>query len=245
MNALTTWKLTSASINASRISRSADSMCSGVRRTSPRSEVKAPWIRVLSDSNKPLSYGRLTGCRKPEVAYNRSDDDLYTKDGRGGARRCRLRHSRRATDRAEFGYDWHRCRRRIDGPDAWQICATHRTGSAAAQWQGRFQRRVGPSLRAGHEQFERAEPVPPEGSRATALHAGRAREHQVVRPREERRLHRDVHAIWTHAICERAVSLPDHAERQVPHVPLRAEQLVLYRPVQERALPGPKPDMVR
>ena len=88
-------------------------------------------------------------------------------------------------------------------------------------------------------------PSRPEGGRATALHAGRAREHQVLRPGEERRLHRDVHAVWTDAVSERAVSVPDHAERQVPHVPLRAEQLVLYRPVQERALEGSEPDVVR
>jgi hypothetical protein len=28
-------------------------------------------MRVLRDSNKPLSYGNLTVCRKPESAYNR------------------------------------------------------------------------------------------------------------------------------------------------------------------------------
>ena len=39
--------------------------------------------------------------------------------------------------------------------------------------------------------------------------------------------------------------IPDHAERQVRHVPLRAEQLVLYRPVQERALEGAESDLVR
>ena len=64
-------KLTSASSSASRISRSAVSTCSWVRRTSPRRDVKALWMRVLSDSNKPLSYGNLTVCRKPESAYNR------------------------------------------------------------------------------------------------------------------------------------------------------------------------------
>ena len=32
--------------------------------------MKAPWIRVLSDSNKPLSYGNLTHTRKPKSAYN-------------------------------------------------------------------------------------------------------------------------------------------------------------------------------
>src|SRR4030095_12279009 len=51
MNALTTLKLTSASSSASRISRSAVSTCSGVSRTSPRSDLKTSWMRVLSDSN--------------------------------------------------------------------------------------------------------------------------------------------------------------------------------------------------
>src|SRR5262245_2056030 len=77
MNALTTLKLTSASSSASRISRSAFSTCSGVSRTSPRSDLKTSWMRVLSDSNmgtyarakpngrKRLSYGRLYGLGKP------------------------------------------------------------------------------------------------------------------------------------------------------------------------------------
>src|SRR5687767_8296453 len=51
MNALTTLKLTSASSSASRISRSAASTCSGVSRTSPRSDLKTSWMRVLSESN--------------------------------------------------------------------------------------------------------------------------------------------------------------------------------------------------
>src|SRR5690349_15655181 len=245
MNALTTWKLTSASSSARRISRSADSMCSGVRRTSPRSEVKAPWIRVLSDSNKPLSYGSLTGCRKPEVPYNRWDDEAYTKHSRGCGGPAGLRRPRPTTDRAESGHDWHRCRRRIDRSDAGQVCATDGTGSSAAERQGGLQRRVGSPLRARHEQLERAKPCAPKGCRATALYAGRPREHQVVRPREERGLYRDVHAVWADAICERAVSVPDHAERQVLHNPVRTEQLVLDRSIQERALSRSEPDVVR
>src|SRR5688572_24322807 len=58
MNALTTWKLTSASSRARRISRSTPSTCSGVRRTSPRSVEKASWMRVLSDSNMAARTGR-------------------------------------------------------------------------------------------------------------------------------------------------------------------------------------------
>src|SRR4051812_4276877 len=54
-NALTTLKLTSASRSASRISRSAASMFSGVSFASPRSVLKTSCRRVLSESNMSLS----------------------------------------------------------------------------------------------------------------------------------------------------------------------------------------------
>jgi (2Fe-2S) ferredoxin len=43
--------------------------------------VKALWIRVLSDSNKPLSYGRLTGSRKKRSGphYNHAVSDALQK----------------------------------------------------------------------------------------------------------------------------------------------------------------------
>ena len=213
-------------------------MCSGVRRTSPRSEVKAPWIRVLSDSNKPLSYGRLTGCRKPEVAYNRSNDERV--------------HAGSSWWRSGFVAVRRAWLRRLIAQNLGTL-GTGVAGESTVQTPGKFVPPTGPAPRLPNGKVDFSgvwdhpyvpdmsnsnarNPVAPEGCRATALHAGRAREHQGVRPREERRLHRHVHAVWTDAVGERAVSVPDHAERQVPHVPLRAEQLVLYRPVQERAL---------
>src|SRR5262245_59745042 len=51
MKALTTLKLTSASRSASRISRSAASTVSAVRRVSPFRDWKTSWRRVLSASN--------------------------------------------------------------------------------------------------------------------------------------------------------------------------------------------------
>ena len=57
-------------------------------------------------------------------------------------------------------------------------------------------------------------PRAPEGPRGSALHACRAGEHHRVRPGEERRLHRHVHAVRSDAVDELAVSAPDHAERQ-------------------------------
>src|SRR5262249_16213387 len=51
MKALTTLKLTSASSSASRISRRADSMLSGVSLAAPRSVLKTSCRRVLRDSN--------------------------------------------------------------------------------------------------------------------------------------------------------------------------------------------------
>jgi hypothetical protein len=79
------------------------------------------------------------------------------------------------------GHDWHRGRRRIDGSGRLaSLCQPHRTGSAAAQRQGRFQRRVGPPLRAGHERLERRNPSLQKGPGHCPTR-GRSREHQVVR----------------------------------------------------------------
>ena len=71
------------------------------------------------------------------------------------------------------------------------------------------------------------------------------REHRCLRSGQERRLHRDVHALRPDAVDELAVSAPDHAERQVRRLPVRAEHLVPRGAVQGRALEGPEPHLVR
>ena len=93
MNALTTLKLTSASSSASRISRSAVSTCSGVSRTSPRSDWKTSWMRVLSDSNMEAgTYGRA----KPNAAQTLILGEVL----RAGKSEGRAVHMERRTSRS-------------------------------------------------------------------------------------------------------------------------------------------------
>ena len=88
-------------------------------------------------------------------------------------------------------------------------------------------------------------PALQKGRRATALHAGRPREHQELRPGKERRLHRHVHAVRADAVDERAVSDPDHAERQVRRVPLRESTWFHVVPFKDEHSHGSEPDLVR
>ncbi len=108
-----------------------------------------------------------------------------------------------------------------------------RTVAAPAERPPRLQWRLGSRLRARHE------PVGKESGAAgrpgdAAAHDRRAREHQELRPGERRRLHRHVHALRPDALLQRAVSDPDHADRQARRVSVRAGHVVPRRAVQGR-----------
>ena len=118
------------------------------------------------------------------------------------------------------------------------------SGAAIAERQAGLQRRLGSPVRAGHD-GDQQKPRATEGTEGTALLAGRAREHEELRPGQGRRLHRHVHAVRVDAIDERALPDADLPERQIHRVPLRGQHLVPRRPVQERASQGDRSDVVR
>ena len=100
-------------------------------------------------------------------------------------------------------------------PAARTPTGAHRTAAPPAQRQARLQRRLGPPLRAGHEPVQRhairrCRPGP--GTCPTRRPG--CENITSLRPGQERRLHRHVHAVRADAVGERAVSVPDHAERR-------------------------------
>ena len=205
---------------------------------------------MLSDSNKPLSYGRLSGSRKVEVAYNRSNDSACSQAG--------MRADRRGSGRSSSSPVWLRyCSPRTSG-----TLGTGVAGESTALTPGKWTPPTGPAPRLpnGKPDFSGVwdHPYVPDMSgsnaRNPALQKGAGPLPYTPAGLENIKSYDpEKNGDYT-GMCMpfglmRSVNAPYPFQimqnDKYRHVPLRAEQLVLYRPVQERALEGAESDLVR